>query len=162
LAAVQAERTFAPLLVAAVVVAGAPSCGSKRSTSGTATTGQAKKATATCKQVNRIVETIIATGLNGGRKFSGRMWAVSTGAPKAPWAMSTRISGFPGIAIWVTDLTPTTRSQPPASFIQAANNLAWTHSQWGSLGTFPRNYPGGPGFPSLDNAGIAKTATCLR
>ena len=70
--------------------------------------------------------------------------------------------GSAGVAEWATDLTPTTPANTKAAhFIQAANSVAWNDSQWGVLGSFPKNYPSPPAVPSLDDPAFDGAAACL-
>jgi hypothetical protein len=157
------------LVVALVVAAGAlfsTSLSTARASVSQPTSvegASAELATASsCRVVSSWMMKNLATGLNHGRRFSGRGVAVPSGDRRTPWFIAARVSGA-GIAVWATDLGPSITKLPSAGgFIQAANGVAWRTSEWGVLGSFPRNYPTAPVAPPLSSPGIPRAIACVR
>lgn len=123
-----------------------------------------------CHKVSAVTMKLIAGGLKRGRKFSGSGYAVRSGIPpvsqsfnKSFWWIAVRIRGR-GVGVWATTLSPSLRRKPPggtANTLQAANLVAWKNSDWGSFGTFPKNYGRPPGNPPLDNPGRRIALSCV-
>jgi hypothetical protein len=135
--------------------------GSKSSAPPTSTPSSTRSATTECHRVGSGATKILATGLNKGKRLAGTVDAVASGNAKTPWIFAARISGA-GVAVWATDLTPTTPANTSTGhFIQAANSVAWHDSQWGSLGSFPKNYPTPGVVPALDDPAFTRAAACI-
>jgi hypothetical protein len=150
------------ILCTAAVVAGLLGCGGTKSSSTTAgSPSVAQATTARCSRVGPGATKLLAGGMNSGKQLAGTVYAVPSGDKKTPWVFAARIRGA-GIAEWATDLTPTTPANTSAAhFIQAANSVAWSNSQWGVLGSFPKNYPSPPGVPPLDSPAFAHAVACI-
>jgi hypothetical protein len=125
-----------------------------------------------CHKVGLVTMKLLASGLNRGRRFVGTGYAVRSGIPptshslgKSYWFLAARIRGR-GVGVWATTLSPSLRRKPPGgtgNILQAANAVAWRNSQWGVLGSFPKNYPlYPPGEPPLDNPGLSRAVVCVR
>lgn len=115
---------------------------------------------------------LMAGGLKPGRRFSGAAYSVRSGIPatnrslgKSFWFFAARIRGK-GVGVWATTLAPSLGRKPPggtAYVVQAANVVAWTNSDWGSFGSFPKNYPlYPPGDPPLNHPGLKIAIACVR
>jgi hypothetical protein len=123
-----------------------------------------------CHKVGAVTMKLVAGGLKRGRKFSGGGYAVRSGIPpvsqsfnKSFWWIAVRIRGR-GVGVWATTLSPSLRRKPPggtADTLQAANLVAWKNSDWGSFGTFPKNYGSPPANPPLDNPGRRIALSCV-
>jgi hypothetical protein len=147
--------------VAAVVAALVGCGGSKSSATATNTPSATQSAKTQCSHVGQGATKLLAGGLNSGKRLSSTVYAVPSGDEKTPWVFAARI-GSAGVAEWATDLTPTTPANTKAAhFIQAANSVAWNDSQWGVLGSFPKNYPSPPAVPSLDDPAFSRAAACF-
>jgi hypothetical protein len=136
-------------------------CGSSKTDS--TLSAPTTSATTKCRPVGPGATKILASGLNRGKRFAGIVYAVPSGLKKTPWIFAARIRGA-GVAERATSLKPTTPARPSRPhFIQAANSVAWHASLWGSLGSFPKNYPTTTGglVPSLDDPVLAQAAACL-
>ena len=122
-----------------------------------------------CHKVGAVATKEIASGLKRGRHFSGSLYAVRTGIPpvsqsfgKSFWFMAGRISGK-GVGVWATTLAPALARKPKtANTVDAANAVAWSNSDWGSFGSFPKNYGSPPGDPPLDNPALGIALACVR
>ena len=120
-----------------------------------------------CHKVGAVTMKAIASGLRPGRHFSGSGYAVRTGIPpvsqslgKSFWFLAARIRGR-GIGVWATTLAPSLTRKPSAGLIDAANAVAWNNSDWGSLGSFPKNYGRPPSDPPLDNPARRIAVSCV-
>ena len=111
-----------------------------------------------CQRVGPALMRAISEGLHRGRKLTGAGYAVRANQPRrAPWIVAVRIAGK-GIGLWATDIAPTTRTVG-TGFLQSANSVAWSNSDWGTLGRFPRNYP--TIAPPLGDLGFALAEACI-